>query len=584
MINIKITDSGNLRATIGPVSEKDQVLIYKFSVENPLMSEIKPVRLEFTVPSAGAYTTWNSNCTFDRGLKANWLTSTLESRLYSGAPTQEILGADGRNVLNVSILDAAVPVNIGTGIIEETAEIYCSIEFFPIPVGRFPSFETEMRIDRRSLPFYTVLRDVRNWWTREGHYIQSAVPETSKRPVNSLWYSFHQNLDVEKILHQCRLSWDLGMNSVIVDDGWETDDCGRGFAYCGDWEPSFRKVKCGMQNFVKRVHETGLKFLLWFSVPYVGKYSKAFNQFQGKITNFNGDYGCLDPRYPDVRAYLIGKYEKAVREWDLDGLKLDFIDHFALPKETDRMAPGRDTESLEEAIQLLLNGIQEQIYKIKPDFCFEFRQTYIGPIVSTYGTMLRVIDCPGDAVRNRVGILDIRLLSDTVPAHSDMIMWDTNDKVENAALQIINVLFGVPQISMLLDKLPEDHYKMLRFYLNFWNRNREVLLDGDLVVENQEANYSFASVEKDNLLIAAAYSKPFLTLNKEYSRIIFVNGTGCNQLFIEFPPEAHTYCYKIWKCTGIVVKEGLCDKGQLVSKFTVPRSGYIEFELKSEIR
>ena len=25
------------------------------------------------------------------------------------------------------------------------------------------------------------------------------------------------------------------MESIIVDDGWQTDDNNRGYAYCGDW-------------------------------------------------------------------------------------------------------------------------------------------------------------------------------------------------------------------------------------------------------------------------------------------------------------------------------------------------------------
>ena len=30
--------------------------------------------------------------------------------------------------------------------------------------------------------------------------------------------------------------------------------------------------------------------------------------------------GVLDPRFPEVREFLIETYESALREWDLDGL------------------------------------------------------------------------------------------------------------------------------------------------------------------------------------------------------------------------------------------------------------------------
>lgn len=38
----------------------------------------------------------------------------------------------------------------------------------------------------------------------------------------------------------------------------------------------------------------------------------------------------LDPRYPEVREFLIGIYEKALLDWDLDGFKLDFVDEFVV--------------------------------------------------------------------------------------------------------------------------------------------------------------------------------------------------------------------------------------------------------------
>ena len=38
----------------------------------------------------------------------------------------------------------------------------------------------------------------------------------------------------------------------------------------------------------------------------------------------------LDPRFKDVRKFLVDIYASAVKEHGYDGLKLDFIDEFAL--------------------------------------------------------------------------------------------------------------------------------------------------------------------------------------------------------------------------------------------------------------
>lgn len=65
-----------------------------------------------------------------------------------------------------------------------------------------------------------------------------------------------------------------------------------------------------------------------------------------------------------------------------------------------------------------------------------------------------------------------------------MLMWNVDSHVEIAALQICSVLYGVPQISMRIDRLPSEHVEMLKFYLDFWRSHRDILLDGDLYAKN----------------------------------------------------------------------------------------------------
>lgn len=59
-------------------------------------------------------------------------------------------------------------------------------------------------------------------------------------------------------------------------------------------------------------------------------------------------------------------------------------------------------------------------------------------------------------------------------------MWHSDEPAESAALQLFNVLFSVPQISVLLDRIPPEHVEMLRFWLGIWREHRDVLLDGEL--------------------------------------------------------------------------------------------------------
>ena len=59
-------------------------------------------------------------------------------------------------------------------------------------------------------------------------------------------------------------------------------------------------------RIVARVHRLGMKYMMWFSVPFVGKNSRfAYERFKGMLLDDHGDGTCvLDPRYPEVRDYL----------------------------------------------------------------------------------------------------------------------------------------------------------------------------------------------------------------------------------------------------------------------------------------
>ena len=61
-----------------------------------------------------------------------------------------------------------------------------------------------------------------------------------------------------------------------------------------------------MRKFVEDVHKIGMKFILWYSLPFVGRYSKAWRKFRDKLLNYDEDkeWCCLDPRFKEVRDYL----------------------------------------------------------------------------------------------------------------------------------------------------------------------------------------------------------------------------------------------------------------------------------------
>ena len=103
------------------------------------------------------------------------------------------------------------------------------------------------------------------------------------------------------------------MKTVIIDDGWQTDDESRKYGFCGEWRVAKKKFY-DFEKFVRDVHALGMKVMVWYSVPFVGFFSESFVRFKNKLLyRENGlNAGVLDPRYKEVRDYLVSVYKTAL--------------------------------------------------------------------------------------------------------------------------------------------------------------------------------------------------------------------------------------------------------------------------------
>ena len=514
--------------------------------------------------------TWNPGMMDIHGLYFNWGKKIIKSRLASWMPLQQIISRDGQNKMCISVSDVDTPIEIGTGIREEAATIECDVTFFTLPTSPTTHYSAIIRLDMRDIPFYDSIYDVSDWWENGCGYKSAFVPDSARLPMDSLWYSFHQDLSVDEILKECTASKKIGMDTVIIDDGWQTDDNNRGYAYCGDWLVAPKKMG-NMKTLVESIHNIGMNVMLWYSVPFVGIHSQKYNEFKDMLLDGCGDektFFALDPRYKKVRDYLCSVYVKAVEEWHLDGLKLDFIDSFVLKGKALEFDSRRDSQSLEDAIHALMSEVKEKLTAINPEILIEFRQSYVGPSIRKYGNMLRVGDCPCDTLKNRFNAVNLRLTSGKTAVHSDMLMWSMDDTAENAALQFTSALYCVPQISVRVDKLPEDHYKMLKFYLSFWREWRETLLDGKLTATNPESEYSLVCSELENKAVFTAYNNPVISVKTDIA--VAVNATAKKYLIIK---NAENYSYKVVNCMGEEILNGII--GADLQEIRVPIAGMV---------
>jgi len=486
------------------------------------------------------YGFWSSKSAQSHNLTPDWWMRTNESRTASGMPVICVYNKANENRVTIALSDPASPAKMAVGVVEENGCLRFQIDLFSQLSPLMEKYEVVIRLDRRQIPFYKAITCTRAWWDELG-YKCAHVPREARMPMYSCWYSFHQHTIPEEIIYECKIAKELGMETVIVDDGWQTDDNSRGYAFCGDWRVCEKKIP-DMKAFVDEIHNIGMKFMLWFSVPFVGFESESYERFRGKYldTRQGARAGVLDPRFPEVRRFLVDIYCEHVRKYGYDGLKLDFIDSFCLSEESSVDYENMDCLSVEEGLQKLLGEALCELKKLNPEIMIEFRQSYVGPIVSQYGNLLRVGDCPNDAINNRIGSLDLRLTSDKIPVHSDMLMWNKNDTNESVMYQLLAIMFSVPQISVRFDSITDEHKKLLKAYLGFWRTHRHTILEGSLEVSGVDANYTMAKAKLDGESVAVLYENNVFATEDEKIAYVF-NSTGKDGIYIECDSEA-TYC------------------------------------------
>ena len=425
------------------------LLFIDFTITAPEKMELPEAILDIHFPFVDMHSCWtpgvfgNPKGFRNKGIPEWW--PHFDSQISQLAPVCCFYSQSGTNGLSVALSDAKEAVKVHAGAYEEERVGRIRMRLFSEPSAERAEYKGTVRIDRNAKPYFDAISGMATWYEELMEHQQMPVPESALEPVYSTWYSFHQNLSQQEIEDQCRLSAEAGCKTIILDDGWQTDDNNRGYKFCGDWQVAESRFP-DMRGHVERVQAMGMKYMLWLSVPFIGQGCKIWDEFKDYLLFYSeqNQTGTLDPRYPKVREYLINTYCRVVKDYNLDGLKLDFIDEFNMAAAEGSALlpdPERDTESLPEAVDRLMMDVRESLTAINSDILIEFRQRYIGPMIRKYGNMFRVHDCPNDSIMNRMGIVDLRMFSGDTAIHSDMFIWSPQDTVESASLHFINTLF-----------------------------------------------------------------------------------------------------------------------------------------------
>ena len=291
-VTVTCADPGGWTLSATPGVGADGVPELALALDAPSPRPLPKVAVTFDFPAIDAHHKWTGNQ--NPAMPPNWSCGS-SSRLCSGFPIVAFLNDGDRNRATVACSEAKRQVNFDAGYREEDSHLVWKVRLFEEIEAPAASYRAKFRFDRRDVFFGDAISDASAWITETSKLTPAKVPPAAFEPLYSAWYSFHQNVSDKEVEAECAEAAKLGMKVLIVDDGWQTDDNNRGYAYCGDWQVSTNRFP-DFAAHVARVHALGMKYMIWFGVPIVGPKSANYPRFKDKFL-----YGTtLDEYYDNV--------------------------------------------------------------------------------------------------------------------------------------------------------------------------------------------------------------------------------------------------------------------------------------------
>lgn len=545
--------------------------VYEYTYEIPESEKEETLWVEWYEDVTNTVGCWYPDCGYVRAYGADWQRRRTTS-LSVSAPVYCLYDQRGNNCITIALSEAVRETEWKIGVHEEDGRFLFQCK---IHMGRGRS-EVKLYINEGKTVYSRVLGKVQTWWKDGCGIVPAIVPEAAKMPFYSTWYSYHQNMEEKQLERECELAAQMGFKGIIVDDGWQTDDNHRGYAFCGDWKPSETKFP-HMREHVAYVHFLGMKYMLWVSIPFIGKNSGIWKKFSDKLLEYQEEMnaGVADIRYKEVREYLMEQYVDLVKNYDLDGLKMDFIDEFHEGAATPEYNENMDFRDVQDALEHMMVQLYEKLRELKPDILIEFRQKYVGPYIRKFGNILRVDDCPMSQLSNRVGLVDLRILSGDTAVHSDMVMWNKAEEPEGVAIALQHCFFGSLQLSVRLEECRQEVLEVIRYYMELAQEWFEARLEGELAAEHPEHLYPVVYGEKENRAVVGVYEEDQVICVKEnWTEALILNANKGNSLYLDLMQTSGKKAV-IRDCKGAVVKT-LKKLQEGLIKIEIPAGGMVK--------
>ncbi len=151
------------------------------------------------------------------------------------------------------------------------------------------------------------------------------------------WEATYFNFDEEKIVAIAEKAAKVGIDTMVLDDGWFSSriDDKNGL---GDWWENRDRLPNGLEGLAKRINALGMRFGLWFEPEMVNPGTELYKKHPDWILHINGresyqvrNQFTLDLSRDDVCDYIIETISGILGKANIEYVKWDMNRYMSAP-------------------------------------------------------------------------------------------------------------------------------------------------------------------------------------------------------------------------------------------------------------
>ena len=161
------------------------------------------------------------------------------------------------------------------------------------------------------------------------HLIRGEYKDKKRPILINNWEATYFDFDTEKLLNIARQASELGIEMLVMDDGWfghRNDDN----SSLGDWQVNEDKLKGGLKYLVDEVNKLGMKFGIWFEPEMISPDSDLYRKhpdwaiaIPGRTGTLTRNQYVLDLSRKEVRDFVYEMFADILRSANIEYVKWD---------------------------------------------------------------------------------------------------------------------------------------------------------------------------------------------------------------------------------------------------------------------